>query len=119
MQVPAAHSEPRSQAVPLQHGWPRAPQAGGAWHVPAVHCRPAAQSVPQHAWPSAPHVAQPASTHVPPLAQTPPAQHRPPTLPHWVSRTQSPSSHTPPLQQSFDVSQSPPVSTQHRPPLQP
>ena len=49
------HWKPSVQALPAQQRWPGPPQAV---HVPPLQVEPAAQVVPQHAWPGAPHAWQ-------------------------------------------------------------
>lgn len=117
--TPAVHSEPRSHARPLQQGWFTAPQAAGTRQLPSAHWRPAPHWPSQHgpsAWPQATHIPP---EQVPPLAQRSPTQQRWPIEPHSLPRSQRPSRQSPPAQQSVEFSQSPPTSTQQRPPLQP
>lgn len=117
--TPAVHSVPRSHARPLQQGWPAAPQAAGMRQLPSVHWSPVPHWPSQQgpsAWPQATHMPP---SQVPPLAQRSPVQQRWPTVPHSLPRSQRPSRQRPPAQQSEEVSQSPPVSTQQRPALQP
>jgi hypothetical protein len=72
-QLPATHALPATQVLPPQHGWPAAPHAVVAVHVPPVHVSPAPHGVllRQQDWPGAPHGLASTKIPIPPGARSP------------------------------------------------
>ena len=72
-QVAPEHTRPVEHLLPLQQDCPTPPHAG-AWQVVPEQTRPAAQAVPQHGCPAAPHALHVAALHAKPELQLEPVQ---------------------------------------------